>query len=90
MNYSANIDPELTVWLRWVSESSEIPSLVRKIAEASFLADLPNYALLRPLLLELKRQRPRASQIVATGFPRLSGWSTARLLHQRMWDKLVP
>ena len=45
MNYSANADPELAVWLRWASESGEIPSFVREIAEVSFLAELPNYAL---------------------------------------------
>jgi hypothetical protein len=59
MNYSANTDPELADWLRWVSEGSEVPSFVRKIAKASLLADLPNYALLRPVLLELMRQKPR-------------------------------
>jgi hypothetical protein len=31
---------------------------VRTVAEAAFLADSPNYALLRQVLLKLKRQRP--------------------------------
>jgi hypothetical protein len=58
--YSANIDPELSDWLRWASESHEVPMFVQTVAEAAFLADLPNYALLRPVLLELRRQRPRS------------------------------
>jgi hypothetical protein len=64
MIYSAATDPELTDWLRWASESGEVPSFVQAIAEAAFLADLPHYALLRPVLLELKRQRPRAPRVV--------------------------
>jgi hypothetical protein len=63
MHYSVYDDPELTDWLHWASESAEVPSFVRTIAEAAFLADLPDYALLRPVLLELKRQRPRTLQI---------------------------
>jgi hypothetical protein len=59
MTYSANTDLELNDWLRWASESSEVPGFVRANAEASFLADLLYYALLRPVLLELKRPRPR-------------------------------
>lgn len=61
MQYSANTDPELADWLHWASESGEVPSFVRAIAEAAFLADLANYALLRPVLLELKRRRPRTT-----------------------------
>jgi hypothetical protein len=56
MIYSANTDLELTDWLHWTSESGEVPSFVRTIAEAAFLADLADYTLLRPVLLELKRQ----------------------------------
>jgi hypothetical protein len=63
MTYSANTDPELTDWLRWASESGEVPIFVRTVAEAAFLADLRNYALLRPVLLELKRQWPRTSWV---------------------------
>ena len=59
MNYSATTDPELTDWLRWASESVDVPNFIRTIAEAAFLADLPHYNLLRPVLLELKRERPR-------------------------------
>jgi hypothetical protein len=56
MTHSAHTDPELADWLRWACESGEVPNFVRAIAEAAFVADLPNYALLRPVLLELKRQ----------------------------------
>ena len=58
MLYSVYTDPELKGWIRWAEESGEVPSFVKTIAEAAFLADLANYALLRPLLLELKRQKP--------------------------------
>jgi len=63
--YSANTDPELQDWLRWASESGEAPNFIRTIAEAASIPDLPNYALLRPVLLELKRQYPRAPQVDA-------------------------
>jgi hypothetical protein len=36
---------------------------LRTIAEAAFLADLPNHALLRPVLLELKREKPMATPL---------------------------
>jgi 5-methylcytosine-specific restriction endonuclease McrA len=55
---SAATDPELADWLRWASESGEVPNFIRAIAEAAFLADLPNYALLRPILLKLKSESP--------------------------------
>jgi hypothetical protein len=61
--HSANTDPELTDWLRWASESSETPGFVRAIAEAAFHTNLPNYTLMRPVLLELKRQNPRTSRV---------------------------
>jgi hypothetical protein len=60
MNYSSATDPELADWLRWAPQSVKAPNFIRAIAEAAFLADLPNYTLLRPVLLELKRQRPRS------------------------------
>lgn len=59
MLYSAHTDPELSDWLHRASESNDVPNFIRAIAEAAFLADLPTYALLRPVLLKLKRQRPR-------------------------------
>ena len=60
MQCSANTDPELSDWLQWASKSGEVPIFVRAIAEAAFLADSLNYALLRPVLLELKRRNPCA------------------------------
>jgi hypothetical protein len=59
MIYSANTDPELGEWLRWACESRNAPSFVRTVAEAALIADLLHYALLRPVLLELMRERPR-------------------------------
>ena len=64
MNVSANNDPDLGDWLRWASEMQEAPIFVRTIAEAAFLADLPNYVLLRPVLLELMRLMPPVVQTI--------------------------
>ena len=64
MNYSAHTDTELADWLHWASDSGEAPSFIRTIAEAAFLADLPNYVLLRPVLLELKRLMPPVAQSI--------------------------
>ena len=64
MTYSANTDPDLGDWLRWASEMQEAPIFVRTIAEAAFLADLPNYVLLRPVLLELMRLMPPVVQTI--------------------------
>lgn len=61
MNYSANTDPDIHDWLRWTSESGEAPSFVQAIAEAAFLADMADYSLLRPVLLELKRRNLHAN-----------------------------
>lgn len=61
--YSASTDPDLTDWLRWAFESHEAPIFVQIIAEAAFLADSLNYFLLRPVLLELKRQSDRAPRV---------------------------
>jgi hypothetical protein len=58
MIYSAHDDPDLRDWLRWAAWSGEVPSFFRTVAEAALIADLPNYQLLRSVLLELKRQRP--------------------------------
>ena len=58
MLHSASTDPELRNWLSWASESAEVSNFIRAIAKAAFLADSLNYAVLRPVLLELKRQRP--------------------------------
>jgi hypothetical protein len=59
MNYSANTDPELTDWLHWAEDTLDLPIFVRTIVEAAFFADLRHYPLLRPILLEVKRQWPR-------------------------------
>lgn len=58
-HYSANTDPGLTDWLHWASESGEVPMFIRTIAEAAAIADLPQYALLRPVLFDLMRQSPQ-------------------------------
>jgi len=58
MLFSANDDPELREWLRWATESGKASSFIRTIAEAASVADLPSYALLRPVLLELKHRAP--------------------------------
>ena len=53
-------DPELSQWLRWAYESGDVPVFVRTVAEAALLACVPDYELLRPVLLELKRRYPEA------------------------------
>jgi hypothetical protein len=63
MIYSATNDPELTDWLRWASESGQTPMFIRTVAGAAFLADMPHYELLRPILLELKRERPQVPRV---------------------------
>jgi hypothetical protein len=55
---SASTDPELRSWLRWAAEEGNTPSFVRKVADATLIACLPDYELLRPVLLELKQQYP--------------------------------
>jgi hypothetical protein len=48
--------PDLCDWLRWADESGEVPCFVQTVADAASIADLPHYSLLRPVLLELKRE----------------------------------
>jgi len=55
---SANTDPELRQWLRWASEGGKTPMFVRTVAEAALIACIPDYVLLRPVRLELKRRYP--------------------------------
>lgn len=55
---SANTDPELRSWLRWASERGNTPMFVRTVAEAALIACKPDYELLRPVLVELKRRYP--------------------------------
>jgi hypothetical protein len=51
-------DPELFGWLCWASGAGHVPSFVRVLAEAAACACTSDYALLRPVLLELKRRYP--------------------------------
>jgi len=75
MMLSANTDPELREWLRWAFEGGKVPVFVRTVAEAALIACLPDYALLRPVLLELKRQRPsQAAALIQVSVP-VSGFS---------------
>ena len=53
---SAYTDTELHRWLRWSQENG--PSFLRMTAEAALIADLKHYNLLRPVLLELKKEWP--------------------------------
>ena len=55
---SAYTDPELRDWLRWASEWGNTPLFVRTVAEAARMASIPDYLLLRPVLVEMKRQHP--------------------------------
>jgi hypothetical protein len=52
----AHDDAELYVWLIWSQKYG--PSFVRALAEAAFGADIPHYLLLRPVLVQLKREYP--------------------------------
>jgi len=54
----AHTGPELSQWLRWALERGNTPMFVRTIAEAALIACSPDYAPLRPVLLELKRRHP--------------------------------
>jgi hypothetical protein len=56
-------DMELLDWLRWAAGDG--PSFLRTILEASFMADLKNYNLLRPVLLELKKEWPKPERLYA-------------------------
>ena len=58
MTKSAHTDPKLSRWLRWASERGNTPTFVRTVAEAALIACIPDYVLLRPVLLELKRRYP--------------------------------
>ena len=50
-------DEELHHWLRWAEEHGS--SFHKTMAEAALIADLKHYNLLRPLLLELKKESPK-------------------------------
>jgi len=55
---SARTDPELSQWLRWASVQGHTPMFVSKVAEAARMACIPDYVLLRPASVELKRRHP--------------------------------
>ena len=55
---SANTDLEMREWLRWAAEGGNAPMFVRLVAEAALVACSPDYELLRPVLIELKRRYP--------------------------------
>jgi hypothetical protein len=55
---SATTDRELRDWLRWASERGNTPMFVRTVADAARMACIPDYLLLCPVLLELKRRYP--------------------------------
>jgi len=52
-------DVALNDWLRWAEENGS--SFLKAAAGAALIADLRHYNLLRPLLLELKKEWPRAA-----------------------------
>ena len=56
MMRSISTDPELSQWLRWAFESGRTPIFVHAVAEAALMACMPDYVLLGPVLLELKRR----------------------------------
>ena len=55
---SPDTDPELSQRLQWASERADTPMFVRTVAEAAYMACSPAYALLWPVLLELKPRHP--------------------------------
>jgi hypothetical protein len=60
---SAHADPELSQWLVWASERGSTPMFVRTVAEAARMACVPDYVLLRPVLVELKRRYPEGLKV---------------------------
>lgn len=58
--HSADTHPELSPWLRWASDSANAPMFVRRVAEAALIACSPDYVLLRPDLIGLKKRYLRA------------------------------
>jgi len=55
--YTANNDNELHGWLIWADQHGT--NFLRKLVEAAMTADIPNYLLLRPVLIELKKEWPK-------------------------------
>jgi hypothetical protein len=50
-------DVEFYDWLRWAEENGG--SFLKTTAETALIADLKHYNLLRPVLIELKREWPK-------------------------------
>lgn len=50
-------DEELHHWLRWAEENGS--GFLKTTVEAALIADQKHYNLLRPVLLELKREWPK-------------------------------
>jgi hypothetical protein len=72
---SASTDHELRQWLRWASEWGTTPMFVSKVADAASAACIPDYELLRPVLLELLRQHPEPPpRPTASDAPEFFGW----------------
>jgi hypothetical protein len=61
MTHSATSDPDLSGWLHWATESGEASNFIRTVADAASIADLADYALLRPVLLKLKQKTSNLS-----------------------------
>ena len=80
---SANTDLELREWLRWASESGNTPTFVRTVAEAALMACLPDYELLRPVLLELKRRYLGNLGVIGRHYKRGTPSSQARGISAR-------
>jgi hypothetical protein len=55
---SPHTDPELSQWLCRAAEGGSTPTFVRTVSEAALMACSPDYAMLRPVLVELKRRYP--------------------------------
>ena len=55
---SVHTDPEPSQRLPWASKRGDTPVFVRTVADAALMACSPDYVLLRPVLLELKRRYP--------------------------------
>jgi hypothetical protein len=55
---SLHSDLELRNWLHWAEEEGKVPMFVRTVATAARMACMPDYELLRPVVVELKRRYP--------------------------------
>jgi len=81
---SPHTDPELHDWLRWAAEDGNTPAYVRPVAEAALIACLPDYELLRPVLVELMRQHPEPPPgPAASGDPATSDFKSVGGTHKR-------